>query len=669
MFTRPQRILVLYWYPSQMRPAILHHLQALNYSEIPHEVIYYNTLNRVFSWLRYLNFDAVILHNTLLGLRWSATFYNWKSGLNWLRDLNCVKLAIPQDEYDHCEVLDEWLLELGVSGIFTNFDENYRKILYPLMSSQASFYRCFTGYIDDLIAKQYAEKLPPTEARPYDIVYRASHLPYWFGSQGQLKHEIGDIIGQRALEYGLNCNISTRLEDTIVDNQWFDFLASGKTIIGCESGSSALDRRGEIKAQIQHILKENPQLSFAEVSALMPVGWDEYRFFAISPRHFEAIITKTCQILVEGQYDGVLEADRHYIPLKRDFSNLTEVLEKVKDSKLIEEITERAYQEIYLSGKNNYQILAEMIERAIFENQKPMQPTKFPSIRLPWNLVKIAVKVSEVLEKNIFIARELLLTGVLVLRELSLTGILVLRELSLTGVLVLRELSLTGILVLRELSLTGVLVLRELLLTAILVLRELFLTSLIRVYKAIFKPLKIVIAFYSALKTPILRQILVDYFKNKSIRKQSSLNNLLKDLWWVEIVKQITTKTTKFNSQFRLLICANPEKESITFISQPIDEDVAQIADKLKETEGITCEENNWPAFEVALQKGLVKKITLDHSAVGNSIQYPLTAAIGLKIEMEPNGIYEFKSLPAVVSGWCQNRLSPSGMESNQGSK
>jgi len=98
------------------------------------------------------------------------------------------------------------------------------------------------------------------ERRPNHIVYRATKLPYWFGSHGQLKHRIAGIVSERAGSHDLTCNISTRESDTIVGESWLDFIASGKAIIGCESGSSALDRRGEIKAKIQTLLQENPRL-------------------------------------------------------------------------------------------------------------------------------------------------------------------------------------------------------------------------------------------------------------------------------------------------------------------------------------------------------------------------------------------------------------------------
>ena len=348
-----------------MRVGIRYHLQALEHGDVKYEIFYYNAVSGVPEWLRLFHFDAVLLHTTFLCMRWSYLFHHWKWGLRWIRDLECVKIAMPQDEYDHSEILDEWLYEWGVSVIFSNFDEHERKILYPIMHGKADFYKCFTGSIDEVIAKEYERRLLPIEERPNDIVYRATNLPYWFGSHGQLKHRIAEVVAERAKFHGLKCDISTSQEDTIVGDRWLDFLASGRAVIGCESGSSVLDRRGEIQAQIRNMLEENPVLSFEEVSARLPRGWDGYRFFAISPRHFESVVTKTCQVLVEGFYDGVLVPHEHYIPLKRDFSNIDDVLEKVRNDQYVRDMVERAYKKIYLSGKYTYQKMAMDFEKVI----------------------------------------------------------------------------------------------------------------------------------------------------------------------------------------------------------------------------------------------------------------------------------------------------------------
>ena len=46
----------------------------------------------------------------------------------------------------------------------------------------------------------------------------------------------------------------------------------------------------------------------------MPSGWNARPMVALSPRHLEAALTGTAQLLVEGQYDDVLEPGRHFLP-------------------------------------------------------------------------------------------------------------------------------------------------------------------------------------------------------------------------------------------------------------------------------------------------------------------------------------------------------------------
>ena len=72
---------------------------------------------------------------------------------------------------------------------------------------------------------------------------------------------------------------------------------------------------------------------YSEMDGVGAVGaklvWEDGRLqlFAISPRHLEACATRTCQVLVEGEYSGVLRPGEHYIPVRKDLSNLDDVLE------------------------------------------------------------------------------------------------------------------------------------------------------------------------------------------------------------------------------------------------------------------------------------------------------------------------------------------------------
>ena len=63
----------------------------------------------------------------------------------------------------------------------------------------------------------------------------------------------------------------------------------------------------------------------------------------ISSRHFDAIGTKTCQIMFPGRYNDILEADRHYLAIDQDFSNLDDVLERFADEGVRTAITELAH--------------------------------------------------------------------------------------------------------------------------------------------------------------------------------------------------------------------------------------------------------------------------------------------------------------------------------------
>lgn len=350
-----------------MRLAVRQHLHVLDGHGT--QTLYHNAVEPVTPWLKRTAPDLCILHTTFLGVRWNDDFERYRARFAWVADLDCPKIALPQDEYDHSEVLEEWLLELGASRVYSCFGRDQRATLYPNLEDRLPFEETLTGFIHEDAAAAVAARMVPHADRPWDIVYRAPKLPYWFGSHGQLKHRIAGIVEDRARELGFSTDISTRWEDTIFGERWLDFVMSGRAIIGCESGSSVLDGRGEIQQRIRRLLAARPDLSFEEVDAQMRDGWDAYSYFAISPRHLEAVITKTAQLLVEGTYSGVLEPETHYIPLRRDFSNLAEALERLRDRKTVEAMTERAYRDVYLNGANTLggfaeQLLAEPPRRA-----------------------------------------------------------------------------------------------------------------------------------------------------------------------------------------------------------------------------------------------------------------------------------------------------------------
>ena len=49
------------------------------------------------------------------------------------------------------------------------------------------------------------------------------------------------------------------------------------------------------------------------------------------------------QLLFEGRYDGYLQPDVHYIPLKKDLSNVDEALRKFRDHSFTTQVTDNAH--------------------------------------------------------------------------------------------------------------------------------------------------------------------------------------------------------------------------------------------------------------------------------------------------------------------------------------
>src|SRR5690606_13486558 len=159
----------------------------------------------------------------------------------------------------------------------------------------------------------------------------------WFETHGRSRGLVVDVRRQR-----------------VSREQWNRFLNGCKAVIGAESGTYYLNERGHVLDRARaYNLRENRSATFEEVYE---------RFFAnqprevsgksISSRHFEPIGTRTCQILLEGRYNDILRPNEHYIPVKRDLSNLDEALDRFRDERTRRRITEDAYE--YVMGHHTY---------------------------------------------------------------------------------------------------------------------------------------------------------------------------------------------------------------------------------------------------------------------------------------------------------------------------
>lgn len=163
---------------------------------------------------------------------------------------------------------------------------------------------------------------------------------------------IGDTDRTRIIQYflqpehanGLKCDIRFK---TVPRRQWAAFLNRCRGIVGAESGTYFLDAKGKTISTAKAHFKKNSGLSMKElVETYYCQGQNFFSGKCISSRHFEPIGTGTCQILLEGNYNGVLLKDRHYISVKKDLSNIEAAIEKFKDAPYRNKIVQAAHEHV-----------------------------------------------------------------------------------------------------------------------------------------------------------------------------------------------------------------------------------------------------------------------------------------------------------------------------------
>lgn len=353
-----------------------------------HDVYYCNYAYGLPGYFDNISFDLIIFHQSFSNQfrQCDLSYEEYTKRLQKIKASKGIKVLFCQDEYFKMTSIAKFVKEFQIEAVFSVAEESEWKTIYHEMDrSQVQIQKVLTGYVDHNIShtidRLKLEKLP----RDIDIGYRAAHNPPWLGRHGKLKMDVADVMKKASDEKGLLTDIKMVRDDNDYKDlfhglDWYRFLLRCKACIGVEGGSSVFDDKGEIYQRSKAYVKQHPKSSFEEIEANCFPGLDgNLSLFAISPRHFEACATKTCQILVEGKYSGILKPGVHYLELKKDFSNVDEVLELVKREEVREEITDRAYRDIIQSGHYDYgSFVSDVLDRC-FSLRQQQENENIPS--------------------------------------------------------------------------------------------------------------------------------------------------------------------------------------------------------------------------------------------------------------------------------------------------
>ncbi len=213
----------------------------------------------------------------------------------------------------------------------------------------------------------------PDPARAIDIGGRSARYPVFVGDDQ--RNRVYELFARLGPPAGLCVDIDTgaRLDRP----GWAAFLNDCRGTIGTEAGTWYLERDDRTALAIREFLREKTGGATIRADGLLhaaarhlpyrlkewlrallkwsPVGHEafdgssvgldeiEARFFAgrprapvyskcISSRHFDAAGTGTCQILIRGHYNGILEAGEHYIPLDPELTEMDAAIERFRDA-------------------------------------------------------------------------------------------------------------------------------------------------------------------------------------------------------------------------------------------------------------------------------------------------------------------------------------------------
>jgi len=185
----------------------------------------------------------------------------------------------------------------------------------------------------------------PLKERPITIGFRGDYYPAYVGHDDRdlLLDDFKNRIEDKAI------NIDIKVGERFDRHRWMQFLNQCQILIGHEAGATRVDTDDNIRhfitSQQERLTKDRFRqliLALRQIGVFAPPPSGRIA----APRNFEAMATKTAQILLPGRYSDVLTKDVHYIELKRDFSNLDEVLEKAQDTTYLQNMVDHAYNDV-----------------------------------------------------------------------------------------------------------------------------------------------------------------------------------------------------------------------------------------------------------------------------------------------------------------------------------
>lgn len=308
-------------------------------------------------------FDVIVIHYTI-AIGWLSEHYLGPVSKQRVREFPGLKALFIHDEYRAVHALHDELRLMKVDLLFTCVPESEVEKVYPMAALPGmAKINNLTGYVPESLLRV---KVSPLAQRPIDVGYRTRKYPYWLGELAYEKWRIAERFTEQAAGTGLKLDFSYNEEDRLYGRAWTRFVANCKAVLGVESGSSVFDFGGDLQRTVEDYVAARPHATFEEVQRKFLAPFEgRIRYNQISPRCFEAAALRTAMVLQEGEYSGVLKPWRHFIPLRKDFANFSEVLETLRDVRVLQDVADCAYEEIARNDAYSYRAFISHFDHVI----------------------------------------------------------------------------------------------------------------------------------------------------------------------------------------------------------------------------------------------------------------------------------------------------------------
>lgn len=342
------------------------HIAALGkYSE--HNFYYHNFVYDLKDDFDLSSFDAIVIAHNF----WPMLLR--PNQREKIAQAEAVRLLFLQDEYQYVREINAVMAELNINVMFTCVAEKDFDQFYPteLIPSLCDVQPVLTGYVPEYLTRLEVRE---GERREFDIGYRSRVSPYYLGLLGHEKQVIAERFQDIALQHGFTANISVHEEDRIYGQSWLRFLQSCRTQLGTPSGSSIVDKDGSIIEAENAYRIEHPHASFEDVWHKILKDHDgKLVIDTVSPRFFEYAATRTTMVMHEGYYGGILEPHRHFIPIKKDYSNISEVIDKIRDRDYCAKLAGTAHVDLISSRRFSAERFSQTFD-AVLARHLPTRP-------------------------------------------------------------------------------------------------------------------------------------------------------------------------------------------------------------------------------------------------------------------------------------------------------